>query len=301
MRIKVGKIFQWLGILLIAIIGLGIVGLLALYYATNQQINKTYTVSFEMFDIPQDAQTVERGRIIVTTRAFCIDCHGGNLAGDVWDEGWLAGRLVVPNLTSGAGSVGAEFTDEDFVRAIRYGLEPDGSSVIAMPSEHYNALSDTDLAAIIAYLRSLAPVDSEHSENRIGPLFRWYILTDPHSLPASLIDHDAPRPPEPVPGVTAEYGKYLGIVCGLCHGENMAGGDEPGAGLNLTPGGDLGKWTEEQFIQTMRTGKTPAGRNLDAEMMPWKAIGQMSDDELKAIWLYLGSLPPVANPTPTPP
>jgi len=52
----------------------------------------------------------------------------------------------------------------------------------------------------------------------------------------------------------------------------------------------------------MRTGVTPTGKQLDSELMPWKSMGQMSDDELKAIWLYLQTLPPVQNlpPTPTP-
>jgi mono/diheme cytochrome c family protein len=302
-RIKIGKIFQWIGILLIALLGLVILAVLALYVTTNQKLNKTYEVSFEMFEIPRDAETIERGRRIVTTRGGCYDCHGGNFAGQVFDEGLLAGRLSVPNLTPGKGGVGAVFKDEDWVRAIRYGLDTDGTSLVGMPSEYYNALNDADLAAIIAYLRSLEPVDTDHPPLRLGPLFRWYILTEPHALPASLIDHDAPRPPAPVPGVTAEYGKYLAIICSLCHGDNLAGGTQPGAGLNLTPGGDLANWTEEQFIHSLRTGETPAGKKLDSELMPWKSIGQMSDDELKAVWLYLKSLPPVENlaPTPTPP
>jgi len=299
-RIKLRKIFQWIGIFLIAVLGLGILGLLALYYTTEQRLNKKYEVSFEMIEIPQDAESIERGRKIVSTRAGCFECHGGNFAGQFFDEGLLAGRIVMPNLTPGKGGVGATFKDEDWVRAIRYGVDPDGTSLIGMPSEYFNKLSDADLGAIIAYLRSLDPVDTNHPEMRIGPLFRWFILTEPHALPASIIDFDAPRPPEPVPGVTAEYGQYLAIACSICHADNLAGGTEPGAGLNLTPGGDLGSWTEAQFIQALRTGKTPAGKLLDSELMPWKSMGQMSEDELKAIWLYLQSLPPVENLPPTP-
>ena len=61
--------------------------------------------------------------------------------------------------------------------------------------------------------------------------------------------------------------------------------------MNLTPGGDLGKWTEADFIQALRTGETPEGRRLDNEKMPWRSIGQLTDDELGALWLYLQSLP----------
>lgn len=301
MKIRLGKIFQWIGILLIALLGLALLALLALYYTTNQKLNKTYEVSFKPLEISMDPQTIERGRHIVTTWGGCIECHGGNFAGQVFDEGLLVGRLVVANLTPGKGGIGAVFSDEDWVRAIRYGLDTDGTSLISMPSEYFNALSDADLAAVIAYLRSLPPVDTDHPEIRLGPMGRWFVLLEPHFLPASLIDHDAPRPPEPVPGVTVEYGRYLSIACTACHAENLAGGDEPGAGLNLTPAGDLGDWSEEQFIRTLRTGVTPSGKQLDPELMPWKSMGQMSDDELKAIWLYLQSVSPVENlPTPTP-
>lgn len=60
---------------------------------------------------------------------------------------------------------------------------------------------------------------------------------------------------------------------------------------NLTPGGELVAWTEEDFINTIRTGRTPGGHDLDPEFMPWKEYRNFTDDELKAIWLYLQSLP----------
>ena len=59
---------------------------------------------------------------------------------------------------------------------------------------------------------------------------------------------------------------------------------------NLTTGGEVAFWSEEEFIATMRTGVTPGGHQLN-EYMPWKYFGQMTDDELKAVWLYLQSLP----------
>ena len=60
---------------------------------------------------------------------------------------------------------------------------------------------------------------------------------------------------------------------------------------NLTSGGEPGFWTEEQFINTIRTGTTPGGHMLDPEHMPWKEFKHMTDDELNAIWMYLQSLP----------
>jgi mono/diheme cytochrome c family protein len=294
-RIKLVKIFQWIGIFLIVVLGLAILAVLALYYRTNQMIYKTYDVKVEPLEISMDAETIERGRHIVTTRGGCTECHTPNFAGQVFDEGILAGRMVIANLTPGKGGAGAEFTDEDWIRAIRHGMKKDGTSLIGMPSEMFNAFSDSDLAAIIAYLRSVPPVDTDHPKMRLGPLFRWFIMNEPHALPASLIDHSAPRHPEPVQGVTAEYGNYLAVACKICHMDNYAGGDEPGQGLNLTPGGDLAKWSEEDFMKAMRTGVTPTGKKLDPMLMPWQSMGKMTDDELKAIWLYLKALPPVEN------
>jgi cytochrome c len=112
-----------------------------------------------------------------------------------------------------------------------------------------------------------------------------------------VIDHDGPRPVAPQPGVTVEYGKYLANTCTLCHGENLNGqtvreGGNVYIAPNLTTGGEMGFWSEEQFIATMHTGVTPSGHKLIA-FMPWKYFGQMTDDELKAVWLYLQSLPPL--------
>jgi mono/diheme cytochrome c family protein len=131
----------------------------------------------------------------------------------------------------------------------------------------------------------------------MGPLGRLYLLTEPPLLAASQIDHTAPRPPAPTPGVTAEYGEYLAFTCKVCHGDDFAGRPGVGGGLNLTPGGDLAGWTEEEFIHALRTGVTPTGKKLNTEDMPWQTISQLADDELKAIWLYLQTLPPVNTKT----
>jgi hypothetical protein len=66
---------------------------------------------------------------------------------------------------------------------------------------------------------------------------------------------------------------------------------------NLTPGGDPGGWSEADFIAAMRTGITPSGQALIPEM-PWQLYGKMTDEELRAVWLYLQSLPALAENKP---
>jgi len=84
--------------------------------------------------------------------------------------------------------------------------------------------------------------------------------------------------------------------CLVCHGPQLNGGPFPDPTIkiitpNITPGGEVGFWSEEQFLNTIRTGVTPGGHELDPTHMPWKDYSKMSDDELKAIFVYLQSLP----------
>jgi mono/diheme cytochrome c family protein len=109
------------------------------------------------------------------------------------------------------------------------------------------------------------------------------------------IDHTGTFPVAPEAGVTVAYGEYLSRTCTECHGADLNGAPfgPPGQEVptpNLTPGGELSSWSYEGFSSTLRQGVTPHGRSLNKEM-PWESYGQMSADELSAIWLYLQSLP----------
>jgi hypothetical protein len=116
-------------------------------------------------------------------------------------------------------------------------------------------------------------------------------------FPVEVVSH-AVNVSAPERGVSAEYGEYLVNTndCRLCHGSNLNGGPFPDPtkkkiSPNLTPGGEVGFWTEEQFVNTIRTGKTPSGHDLDPEFMPWKDYRSFYDEELKAIFMYLQSIP----------
>ena len=292
------KVLKWVGITLGGLIGIIIIAAVVLYFIGTSKINKTYDVEVVAVTVPTDDQAIERGRHFVEAVALCQECHGQDLSGeDKLEEDALFGTYSPRNLTSGRGGIGGTFSDIDYVRAIRHGIGKDGKALVIMPSEFYNKISDSDLGAIIAFLKSLPPVDNEVPETSLGPLGRIFTVMESSLLPATLIDHEAPRPAEPQPGVTREYGEYLAFICSLCHGDALSGGsvpgDEPDAppAPNLTPGGLLGRWSEADFINTLRTGVTPGSRSLDSENMPWKFFAKMTDDELKAIWMYLQSLP----------
>lgn len=286
------KVFKWLGIVLGVVFVLIVLGFSYIYIVTGARINKVYSVQVETVEVPAELPVTDRGYPQVLLSA-CRDCHGQNFAGQVMEDDPLVGFLAAPNLTTGEGSAVADFTTEDWVRVLRHGIDEDGTSLVVMPSDSFAHLSDADLGYVIAYLQSVPPVDHELPEVRLGPMGRFFLLVGEPFLVAELIDHDAPRQPPPESDITLEHGMYLTYLCINCHGKDYAGGEQPGAGLNLTPGGDLASWTEADFINVMRTGNRPDGRQLDPEMMPVRIIGQFNDDELKAIWLYLQSLPPV--------
>jgi cytochrome c553 len=296
------KVLKWIGIVLGSLIGLLVLAFAVLYIIGSVKWNKLhgkYEVPIETIPIPTEQASIVRGEHIATIR-MCRHCHIDNLSGQTAGVPILI-TLSVPNLTSGAGGVGDTNTDEDWVRAIRHGVGHDGEGLVLMPSRIWYYLSDEDLGALIAYLKSLPPVDKEMPPTDLGPLGRVMLTLGqlpPEIVPnVTIIDHDGQRPVAPQPGVTVNYGKYLANTCTLCHGESLNGqtvreGGNVYVAPNLTPGGEMGFWSEEQFIAALRTGVTPSEHKLN-EFMPWKYFGQMTDDELRAVWLYLQSLPPL--------
>jgi mono/diheme cytochrome c family protein len=219
----------------------------------------------------------------------------------LFDESGIA-TVYASNLTSGRGGRGAVYTDVDFVRAIRHGVNREGRGILVMHSDAYHGLGAEDLGAIVAYLKSLPPVDNEVPEPRATPIGKIMIalgLFDSDVIPlipAERIDHDAPLAPAPRREISAAYGHYVVslALCTLCHGADLGGGPpvEPGAppSPNIAAYAASGTWTEEQFVATLRTGVTPYGKRIDPEVMPWEHYARMSDDELAAIWQYMASL-----------
>ena len=290
------KILILIGKIVGIVFGVFVLAFVALYIIGTVKWNKLhgkYDVPVETITIPTDEASIARGEHIATLH-LCRICHTEALSGQAVSVPGLL-TFGIPNLTSGVGGVGATNADEDWVRAIRHGVGHDDRGLVMMPVRTFYYLSDEDLGALIAYLKSLPPVDNELPSLDLGPLGR--VMLGLGEVPFSgpdviVIDHDSPRPVAPQPGITKEYGQYLTYVCTQCHGENFNGQTMEREGLvpNLTPGGEVAFWSEEQFMATLRTGVTPSGHKLN-EYMPWKYFGQMTDDELRAVWMYLQSLP----------
>lgn len=278
-------------VFLVLLLAAGIVGF------STRALARTYDVPDSPIDVVADDSALARGRHIATAISGCAECHSPDLSGSVMIDDPAMGRIVASNLTTGRGGVLARYTDAQLERAIRNGVGADGRPLLIMPAQDFQHMSDDDVAALIAYLRSLPPVDKEHPERRLGPIGRVLVLTVPEIMPASVVDHARASRSAPAPAVSVEYGAYLGDIAGCtgCHRPTLAGGPIPGGppdappAANITPAG-IGDWSEADFIRALREGTRKDGTKINPAM-PWVFYRNMTDDELKAIWMFLQSVP----------
>jgi mono/diheme cytochrome c family protein len=293
------KILKGLGIVLIALAGLIIIALVVIHIQTGSRLKRVYAVPRDRLTIPTDEAASARGKRIFQYRG-CLACHGDQLQGKVYLDDPALGQVIAGNLTRGEGGFGATFKDADWIAAIRYGIRPDGTPLLFMPSTEFYYLSDSDLVDVIAFIKSVPPVDHVQALSSVSFTGRAIMALIPavSFMPAELIPLDAPRPGAPEPGISVAYGEYLTYSCKVCHGPTMSGGviptfpsDYPAA-QNLTwgEGSRLPAWEEQDFINFIRTGMSH-GKQVDTKYMPWGSYKYMNDDELRAVWLYLQSLP----------
>jgi mono/diheme cytochrome c family protein len=225
----------------------------------------------------------------------CTGCHSstGDLPLDGGDANLLAGGpplgvLVPPNLT--AGGPLKDWSDGEIIRAIREGVDRDGHPLLIMPSDTFHHLSDSDVQAVVAYLRSQPAVNHSTPPRDISLL--GLVIVGAGLFPTAEQPHIDQPQAAPPPGVTPEYGQYLVDItgCRTCHGPALEGrapgGFGPPAGPNLKA--LVPTWQESAFINFFRTGVDAYGRAVDPALMPWQDIGKAySDDELRAIHTYI--------------
>lgn len=277
-------------------------------------------ISIEITD-----ERIEHGRYLANHVMLCMDCHavrdfslfggppktetlgaGGELFGR---EMGVPGDIVTPNLTPY--SLG-DWTDGEIFRAIVSGVSKDGNAMFPiMPYPHYAQLDEEDIFSIIAYLRSLDPIEGVHPARELD-------------FPVSLLVNTMPVKPELGPKPKREdivdYGRYMitAAACSECHtkmekgkfvGELYAGGNvfpmPDGSVLtsaNITPHETgIGNWSREQFIARFKafSKETYTPRKVEPgqfqTIMPWPMYAEMDEYDLGAIYEYLKTVEPVEN------
>jgi mono/diheme cytochrome c family protein len=270
-----------------------------------------------------DPEVIERGRYLVRGPAHCAACHSsddrsspekvltaplsGGLSFDMGPMGTRYARNLTPDRETGIG----RYTDAEIARTIRTGVLPSGELSIFMLLAAAD-LSDDDVTAVLSYLRSIEPV--RHAvEPGTWTLFAKVMLTylfPPMEPRAVAGPRHVPAGEEP----SLARGEYLAenvMLCGLCHtamdpntlqivGPRFGGslpeanhyeeGDMEFVAPNLTshPTGVTGKLTEDQFVARLR-----AGRVHRYSSMPWENFGIVTENDLRSVYRYLRSVPPV--------
>lgn len=313
------KFLRILGILVLVLL-IVIVG--AITYITQALPNIDAPTDLKVEVTPE---RVERGAYLANSVCVCMDCHstrdwnafaaplvGGTLGkgGEKFDRTMnFPGEFYSKNITPFAL---ANWSDGEVYRAITSGVSKDGHPFFpVMPYGNYNKLATEDVYSIIAYLRSLDPIETEP-----------YPASD-IDFPLSVIMRTFPQPAHPMerPAMTdPNYGEYVtnAAACIECHtnmvkgekvGETLAGGFEflfPNGGVvrsaNITPSDDgIGRWSKEQFIQRFKqyTDSSYVVPAVDWERgdmqtpMPWMMYSTMTEGDLGAIYDYLRTVKPV--------
>lgn len=283
---------------------------------THFRAHRRFEAPYPNIHASKDPAVIERGRYLATGAAHCGECHGAApgtgverrerpFAGGAEFQ-LPVGVFRVPNITTDTETGIGRYTDPEIARLLRYGVRPDGKQVL--PFMPFANLSDEDLTAIISYLRTQKPVRNQvkdHEVNALGKVVLAYVLSP--KGPSRPLQKSVPR------GPTAEYGRYLTHDvgnCVMCHtkvdlrtGEFAAAPFSGGAlhpaerdpslqfvAPNLTPhprDGWMEGWTEQAFVARFRGGRVHAD-----SPMPWEAFRNMTEDDLRAIYRYLRTLPP---------
>lgn len=302
---------------LVGLLGVAVAGF-TVYVATRQHL--TFDAPYPRIGASSDSATIARGRYLVRDAVNCTLCHGDTtqlaaaMAGaDVplsggfhWaiPPGTFYARNITPDDETGIGRV----PDSAIARALRHGVGHDGRALL--PFMDFQNLSDEDLVAVVSYLRSqpaVANVVPPHRWTLLGRVVRATVLASPVG--------PVETPPVVSPhGATIENGRYLVEAvsrCWACHtqrsqatgaltGPRFGGAtgfveaSDPAhvwAPPNITSDaetGRLGRMTEDEFVARFRTG-----RLLPGSPMPWQGFQRMAEDDLRAMYRYLRSVPAV--------
>jgi mono/diheme cytochrome c family protein len=283
-RLDRARIRRGLAIAFLGFLGLLVVAWVLVYVASERIIRATYDVPLLDFAVQTDSSNLAEGERLARIGG-CLGCHGPAMEGRVFmDERWLV-RLVASDLRR----VVRQQSDAELERSIRRGVLPDGRSVWAMPSPMFYHLTDEDLGAILAYMRSVEPDQTEGpqvaSRMRIGA--RVGVLAGMFHPLVEEIDADRPRfiPDRDEP---LELGRYLALTaCSECHGQDLRGGFG-GQAPDLRM---AGAFQPDAFSRLMKEGVSPGPRELGVMAdVARSRFAHFTDAEISALHLYLGNL-----------
>jgi len=265
-----------------------------------------------------DDALVTRGGYLAHA-AGCMSCHTDKKAKGKLFAGGRGiktpfGTYYSPNITPDLETGIGKWTDDDFLRALKRGINPESEHYFPIfPYTTYTKLRDDDALAIKAYLFSQKPVARENRAHDVWPPFGWRWTIGPWK---GLYFQEGDLKSDPNQDAAWNGGAYLVEAlahCGECHTpRNFAGaldrtmwmagaedGPEGEVAANITPDFEtgIGDWSVDQIAFFLKVGTKPdyeAAEGLMAEAIK-DGLSHLSGDDLKAIAQYIKSLPPISN------
>ena len=287
--------------------------LLLAFAACSEKKEREAQPAPKLVDKADPARLTERGAYLAKATA-CLVCHAGPNGPDPAQLGAgglempdVAGTWRTPNITQDKTTGIGAWTDDQIARAIRQGVRPDGSQLYAiMPYADYNRLTDDDTKALVAFLRTLKPIDHAVAPNK--------------DLQFPKIAMPAPANAPDVTSDPVKHGEYMAtiMICDHCHWtpddkmqpqrDKMFAGGLPftlpmfGPGTlyaaNITPDPEtgIGAWTEDQIVAALKTMTRPNGKLINPPMMLLQdGWSHLDDADLHAVAAYIHQLPPVKH------
>ena len=272
-------------------------------------------------------ERIARGEYLAHHVAVCIDCHSTRdwtrfsgpptagtfgKGGDVFDQKFgFPGVYYAKNITPEGIS---RYTDGELFRTITTGVSKEGQALFpVMPFHYYGQMDEEDIKSIIAYIRTLEPIENDVPESKSDFPMNFIINTIPHKASFTKL------PPKTD---VVNYGKYLANAasCVDCHSKyekgSLVAGTEFGGGREFPfPDGSIvrsanisadeetgiGGWDEETFVSFFKaySDSTVVNTKLNPgdfnSIMPWTMYGKMEEEDLKAIFAYLKTVKPISN------
>lgn len=273
-------LLRWLGGIVVALVLVALIGLAAVVSVSDAHMRSYPRPPAFEHPIPTDAAAIAHGDHLVKTRG-CRGCHGEDLAGQI-----MWGTAVAPNLAKLAHSE----TPATLEAAIRHGIGHDGVAFYSMPSFGFLLMTDADIAAMIAYLRTVPVVEKKLPKPSMPFATRLAIAMGADKPIAGFLHMTPPLSHQNDPDPRVARGEYTAMTtCNECHGFTLRK-DYPWADETTAP--DLvavaGSYSPEEFHQLMRTGKGVGNRELPR--MSGVARGRFAhftDEEIADLFAYL--------------
>lgn len=216
----------------------------------------------------------------------CKGCHGADLQGQPWNEEADLAISFSSNLTRALPA----YSDAALERAIRIGVRADGTPLWDMPSEIFTKLDPADMAALIAYLRTLRPAGVVHPRIVFGPRGRREVAAGTYRPAPVVVRAEYARDPVRFDAAHDQARYMIRATCGECHGVALEGSHWPPPERSPPDLDVAGAYSRADFQRLMRTGIATGGRQVGLMSQAARnRFSHLADAEVDAIYDYLAA------------